>query len=177
VQVQSTGGVFTPSRCASTDDAARTHGTNALVNDRPARRSLFRLVVLFVVTSLATISVSGQAHPATPHEHPEARKLEPAVAGTPQAIEAGRGLYGKLCASCHGPNGLGNGRLAAGVSAYGPRPSDLTDDVWQHGASAGEIYVVIRDGLEPDFHMPAFGGKVSENDLWNVTHFVKSLSQ
>jgi putative copper resistance protein D len=146
-------------------------------SDRPARRSLFRLVVLFVASTLATISVSGQAHPATPHEHPDARKLEPAVASTPQSIEAGRGIYDKLCAPCHGPNGLGNGRLASGLAAYGTRPSDLTDDVWQHGSSPGEVFVVIRDGIEPEFQMPAFGGKLSENELWNVTHFVRALSQ
>jgi hypothetical protein len=71
---------------------------------------------------------------------------------------------------------LGNGRLAAGVAAYGPRPSDLTDDVWQHGPSAGEVFVVVRDGIGPEFHMPAFGARGSETELWNVTHFVKSLS-
>ena len=27
-----------------------------------------------------------------------------------------------------------------------PKPSDLTDKTWKHGATDGDIFVVIRDG-------------------------------
>ena len=117
-----------------------------------------------------------QDHPRTAPA-PRGPAARTAGRSTPQSIAAGRALYAKLCAPCHGPYGLGNGRLAAGVAAYGPWPSDLTDDVWQHGSSAGEVFIVIRDGIAPDFHMPAFGAKLAEHELWNLTNYVRSLSQ
>jgi mono/diheme cytochrome c family protein len=148
------------------------------IEKRGRRRALRRVATAaLAVIGLATIRLQGQAHPSEPHRHLEAQKLEPAVASSPASVAAGRALYEKLCASCHGPYGLGNGRLAAGIAAYGPWPSNLTDDEWQHGSSAGEVFVVIRDGIEPDFHMPAFGATLADNDLWNLTNYVRSLSQ
>ena len=66
-------------------------------------------------------------------------KLVNPVAKTPES-ETGSVVYAKACANCHGPNGLGNGRLAAAMAAYGGRPSNLTDSEWQHGSSDGEIF-------------------------------------
>jgi mono/diheme cytochrome c family protein len=126
------------------------------------------------------LAVPGQAasqdHPPIPHRHPDAQKLESPSAATPESVKAGAGLYAKHCAPCHGPNGLGNGRLAAGMAAYGARPSDLTDDTWQHGGSEGEIFTLIRDGLGSDSQMPAYATRLSDSDIWQVVQFVRSLS-
>ena len=61
------------------------------------------------------------------------------------------------------------------MAAYGGRPSDLTDADWQHGSSDGEIFAVIRDGVGPDFHMPKFEGKLSDEETWHVVNYVRSL--
>jgi putative copper resistance protein D len=116
-----------------------------------------------------------QDHPQAPHRHPEAEQLVNAVARSPESVKAGSGIYAKLCSNCHGPNGLGNGRLAAAMAAYGGRPSNLTDSDWQHGSSDGEIFAVIRDGVGPDFHMPKFQGKLSDEEMWHVVNYVRSL--
>ena len=116
-----------------------------------------------------------QDHPQAPHRHPEAEKLVNAAARTPESVKAGGVLYAKLCANCHGPNGLGNGRLAAAMAAYGGRPSNLTDSDWQHGSSDGEIFVVIRDGVGPDFHMPKFEGKLSDEEIWQLVNYIRAL--
>jgi mono/diheme cytochrome c family protein len=116
-----------------------------------------------------------QDHPQAPHRHPEAETLVNAAARTPESVKTGGLLYAKSCSSCHGPNGLGNGRLAAAMAAYGGRPSNLTDPDWQHGSSDGEIFVVIRDGVAPDFHMPKFEGKLSDEEMWHVVNYVRSL--
>ena len=115
------------------------------------------------------------AHPARPHEHPEARALTNPVAATPDSVAAGAELYGRHCATCHGPTGRGDGRLAAATAAYGARPSNLADAIWQHGGSDGEIFVAIRDGIEPDFAMDAFGGRLAEPDIWRLVNFLKNL--
>jgi mono/diheme cytochrome c family protein len=97
------------------------------------------------------------------------------VAPTPQSIARGAAHYGKLCAHCHGPYGLGNGRLATGMEAYGARPSNLTDREWRHGSSDGEIFLVVRDGIGPEFHMPRFAGKLTDPAIWDVVNFIRTL--
>lgn len=119
--------------------------------------------------------LSAQDHPAVAHSHVQAQHLANPVAATPEAIAAGVKIYAKLCANCHGATGRGNGRLAAGMAAYGRRPSDLTDDTWQHGSTDGEIFVVIRDGIGPDFHMDAFARLMPDEDIWRVVHYMRSL--
>jgi mono/diheme cytochrome c family protein len=123
----------------------------------------------------ATSARALQEHPRAPHRHPEAETLVNAVARTPESVKAGAALYAKQCANCHGPNGLGNGRLAAAMAAYGGRPSNLTDSDWQHGPSDGEIFVVIRDGVGPDFHMPQFKGKLTDEEMWHVVNYIGTL--
>jgi mono/diheme cytochrome c family protein len=80
-----------------------------------------------------------------------------------------------MCALCHGPTGEGDGKLAAATAAYGVKPSNLTDDAADHGSTDGEIFVVIRDGIGPDFNMPAFKGRLSDTQIWNVVNYLRSL--
>jgi mono/diheme cytochrome c family protein len=117
----------------------------------------------------------GQEHPTTPHSHPEAQAIQNPVAAGPESVVAGARTYAKFCANCHGTSGRGNGKLAAGVGAYGPRPSDLVDDIWQHGSTDGEIFAVIRDGLGPDSQMNAFNASIPTSDIWNVVNYIRSL--
>jgi mono/diheme cytochrome c family protein len=140
---------------------------------RNGRWRAARWTIGAVVASVSAAAL--QDHPRAPHRHPEAAKLVNAAVRTPESVKAGGALYVKLCSNCHGPNGLGNGRLAAAMAAYGGRPSNLTDSEWQHGASDGEIFVVIRDGVGPDFHMPGFEGKLSDAEMWHVVNYVRSL--
>jgi mono/diheme cytochrome c family protein len=117
----------------------------------------------------------GQEHARTPHRHPEAEKLVNPVARTPDSVKNGAAAYAKACANCHGPYGLANTKLAQGMAAYGARPANLSDAEWIHGSTDGEIFAVIRDGVGPDFHMPKFGGTLSDQELWHVVNYIRSL--
>jgi mono/diheme cytochrome c family protein len=108
-------------------------------------------------------------------QDPDAKELRNPVASTPESLAAGASTYRKICAVCHGMTGNGDGKLAAATAAYGARPSDLTDDVWEHGSTDGQIFVVIRDGIGPDFNMAGWKGRLSDEDIWNVVNYVKSL--
>lgn len=124
----------------------------------------------------AVAAAAAPQHPAAPHRHPEAQTLTNPVAPSEAVLAQGAALYAQRCAACHGANGLGNGRLAAGMAAYGRRPSDLTDAVWQHGSSDGEIFSVIRDGLGEDSQMPSYGKLLSDADIWAIVHHLRSLT-
>ena len=54
--------------------------------------------------------------------------------------------------------------------------SDLVDNVWDHGATDGEIFIVIRDGIVPDFNMDGFGRALSGDDAWHVVNYLKTLA-
>lgn len=114
-------------------------------------------------------------HPSEPHSHSEAQDLVNPTESNPESLAAGAEAYERMCATCHGPTGRGDGRLAAGTAAYGARPSNLADAAWQHGSTDGEIFTVIRDGIGPDFAMDSFDGPLGEEEIWNVVHYVKSL--
>ena len=120
---------------------------------------------------LGALTVQAQdAHPPRPHRHPSAQQLENPVPPTPASIAAGRRIYVTHCVRCHGPNGKGDGGGAGG----GGQPADLTDEVWDHGSSDGEIFVVLRDGTSVD--MEGYGERVGETDLWHLVNYLKSLA-
>lgn len=104
-----------------------------------------------------------------PRRNPEAQKLKNPEADNTETIEAGKKLYARHCASCHGPNGKGDG----GMALSGGEPSDLTDEKWDYGSTDGEIFVAIRDGVSSD--MLAYKDKLNEKQIWQVVTFLRSL--
>jgi mono/diheme cytochrome c family protein len=110
-----------------------------------------------------------EAHPPQPHRHPAAQALVNPVPRTDTSIAAGRAIYNRHCVRCHGPRGKGDGGGAGG----GGIPSDLTDEVWDHGSSDGEVFVVLRDGTSVD--MEGYGERLNETELWHLVNYVKGL--
>jgi mono/diheme cytochrome c family protein len=101
--------------------------------------------------------------------NPEAAKIENPVQKSPDSIAAGRKMYQRMCARCHGPAGKGDGSTTGTTP-----PSDLTDDVWDHGSSDGEIFTVIHDGSSID--MDGYAQRISETDIWNLVNYLRDLS-
>ncbi len=134
------------------------------------------MAVGVLVVSAGSLPARAEQHPPEPHRHAEAQALSSPTPATPESIKSGAALYARHCAPCHGPNGLGNGKLAAGMAAYGARPSDLTDDVWQHGSSEGEVFTLVKEGLGSDSQMPAYGGRLTDPEIWQLVQFVRSLN-
>ncbi len=118
-------------------------------------------------------------HPQRPHRHPEgqslASPLPPNISADDHSIVAA--LYADQCAACHGTTGRGDGRLAAATAAYGRVPSNLTDTVWQHGGSEGEVFLAIRDGFTAgeDVIMPAFQNQLSDEDIWRLVGYLREF--
>jgi mono/diheme cytochrome c family protein len=104
-----------------------------------------------------------------PRRNPEAQKLKNPEPANAESIEAGKKLYTRHCASCHGPNGKGDG----GMALSGGTPSDLTDEKWDYGSTDGEIFVAIRDGVSSD--MLAYKEKLSEKQIWQIVNVIRSI--
>ena len=64
-----------------------------------------------------------------------------------------------------------NGCHAYGGGASGPA---LLDDVWIYGGDALSIYTTIAEGRPNG--MPAYAGRVPEDQLWQLTAYVRSMA-
>ncbi len=123
-----------------------------------------------------TLGVSLMAQTAAPAKGPaavpaEAKKVKAAFASSPAAIAAGKQLFGKYCRFCHGDTGAGDSKMAPKTM----QPSNLTDATWTRGSSEGEIFWIIQKGAPPKYDMKGLKGKITDQDTWNLVHFVRSL--
>jgi mono/diheme cytochrome c family protein len=84
------------------------------------------------------------------------------------SVAKGRKLYAERCADCHGKKGRGDGGGGADLER---KPTDLTSSVQTQ--SDGALFWKISEGRRP---MPAYGGKLSEEQRWQVIRFLRSLS-
>ncbi|MGE3707377.1 MAG: cytochrome c [Vicinamibacterales bacterium] len=127
------------------------------------------VVSLFVGATLAYVAGAGAQ---TPGGNAAAKKLKNPIKPTPTSINAGKALYTKHCLSCHGAAGKGDGKFAPKNSP----PADLSDAEWKRGSTDGEIFAVVRDGAAPELIMRGYKGRMTEEEIWNVVNYVRSLA-
>jgi mono/diheme cytochrome c family protein len=122
------------------------------------------------VFSWSLMSAARAQHDPKAHRHQDAQALVNPLKPTADVLAAGRKVYDRHCLDCHGEEGKGDGMAGETLK---PRPSDFTDAAWQHGSSDGEIFTVARDGAGEG--MKGFKGKLTDQQLWQVVTFIKSL--
>ena len=125
----------------------------------------------FAYLALVLVVATGQGRQETAAPNPEARKLKNPVAATPKSTKSGEQTFQRFCASCHGKDAKGDGPTAPKDS----HPPNLTDDVWTHGSTEGEIFAVISDGAGPKSEMKSFKSKLTPDEIWNVVNYLRSL--
>jgi cytochrome c oxidase cbb3-type subunit 3 len=79
-----------------------------------------------------------------------------------RAAEGAKLFIAYNCMDCHGAEGSG---------AMGP---SLQDNRWHFGGTNGEVFQSIYEG-RPD-GMPAWGGRISDEDIWRLVTYVRGLS-
>jgi cytochrome c oxidase cbb3-type subunit 2 len=113
-----------------------------------------------------------------PAPEPIAMGAEPP--GGPESIARGKTIYEKLqCASCHGPEGRGDGPSAKTLKdEYGRPivPRDLTTGVYRRGETAAALHMRFRSGIDGT-PMPSYAAALPEADGWDLTHYVQSLAR
>ena len=133
------------------------------------RRVSTRLIPVLAVACVTLLTVRAGAQ--NPGGSPEAKKMQNPVATSPASIKAGQALFQKNCRFCHGADAKGDGPMAP----EGTHPSNLTDDKWDRGSSDGEIFAVISNGAGPKFDMKGYKSKMTEQEIWNVVNYLRSL--
>ena len=132
------------------------------------RRSItvFRALVIGCV-AISSAIVAAQ----NPGGSPEARKVRNPVPPTAASLKTGAQLFQKNCEFCHGPKGLGDGRLVP----KDMHPANLTDTEWVRGSTDGEIFAVIANGAGPEFKMKGVKARLTETEIWHLVNYVRSL--
>jgi cytochrome c oxidase cbb3-type subunit 3 len=102
-----------------------------------------------------TIWAGGQQEPAL---DPRAKLYD----NNAQAIAQGQTLYMQMnCVGCHFHGGGGMGPA-------------LMDDEWRYGGRIDQIATTIAEGRPNG--MPAWRGKLTEHQIWDLAAYVRSLS-
>lgn len=117
---------------------------------------------------------AAHAHVDPPREYAQ---LTNPLAGDSAAIAAGQTIFNTNCATCHGPQGQGDGLLAAGLN---PKPANLADRQMLDSLSDGYLFWRVSEGgaLAPfNSAMPAWKATMSEEQCWQVISYVRSLGR
>jgi mono/diheme cytochrome c family protein len=87
-----------------------------------------------------------------------------------ESVAAGRRVYEAHCAACHGLQGAGDGPASPSLPR---KPADLRVHVPMH--PDGLLYRWISEGV-PDRSMPAFRGRLTEEERWHVVNYLRVLA-
>jgi mono/diheme cytochrome c family protein len=127
--------------------------------------------------NLSALPEPGRAETylATKMKHYLVRRASRAAAPAPPtdlqaSIAEGDKLFGTECGACHGLDGRKS--TDAGRWMY-PRAADLTSPAVQQ-YSDRELFWIVKNGIRLS-GMPAFGRVESDEHIWNLVHFVRTL--
>jgi len=145
----------------------------ARTNTRANRKPDFGwLIVVLILVAVGAAAWSFLSQRDKSRSNPDDREL----------VARGQTVYEKQCVACHGmrlegqPNWqtrLPSGRMPA-------PPHDASGHTWHHPDEL--LFGMTKEGLIPGKYappgyqsdMPAFGGTLSDDDIWAVLAYIKS---
>ena len=90
---------------------------------------------------------------------------------TQESLANGEATYLQTCQACHGETGRGDG---PGGVALDPPPADLVAHVPLHPEA--DLFRFIRDGI-PGTGMAPLGGQLTEEQIWHVVNYIRTLEE
>ena len=94
---------------------------------------------------------------------------------TPDLLAAGKTIFTKQCAPCHGTEGKGDGsQQQVDSEGYKTRPRDLTQGIFKGSPEPEEVYRRIVGGM-PGTPMPTSDWAIGD-DGWHLTNYVLAMS-
>lgn len=122
---------------------------------------LTRIAITLLLPAVLIFRCFGTDNSWLQHVPPAAASRSNPFEGRPEAVAAGRKLFGDHCAQCHGDNAQGTRK----------KPSLHTEIV--HNARDGELEWFLANG-NPAKGMPSWS-KLPDQQRWQIVRFIKSL--
>lgn len=122
---------------------------------------VFAILILFLVASFGY----AQENWTAPEE---SKKIVNPYEGNTIAAQKGQKLYSKLCWTCHGKNGLGDGPAGAGLN---PKPKSFADKDVQI-QSDGELFWKLSNGKGM---MVPYKHSLNEEMRWQLINYIRTL--
>ncbi|MDP2089274.1 MAG: c-type cytochrome [Flavobacteriaceae bacterium] len=98
------------------------------------------------------------------------KNLKNPTADNKENIAIGKELYSLHCKACHGSKGLGDGAKAKSMKGD---LGDFSSVVFQ-SQTDGELFYKTKVGRAD---MPSFTKKLSDEDIWLIVHFMRTLKK
>jgi mono/diheme cytochrome c family protein len=134
------------------------------------KKAFIRSLVALIAISLISLNVSGQAQPKPWDVPADFKTMKNPVAKGDESNKAGQALYVKNCASCHGKTGLGDGVKARMLKDF---PGDFSG-AYSQNQTDGEHFYKTKTGRG---EMPKYEGKLSDDDIWNIVNYMRTLKK
>ena len=83
---------------------------------------------------------------------------------------AGKELWNKNCASCHGKTGIGDGPKSRTLETS---PANFTKAPFQ-AQTDGEIFYKTKFGRG---EMPKYEGKIGDDEIWQLVNFMRGFKK
>ncbi|MDP3090592.1 MAG: cytochrome c [Nitrospira sp.] len=145
---------------------------------------IYALCVTTVVLISASLAVAAPEKdplktrvPAAQLE--EAKKLatplfKDAKSAPPKVVEEGKALYESkgTCFNCHGKSGKGDGMAGAMLD---PGARDFTNCAFQKARTDGELFWVVKNGVQGTGMVSFAPGMVTEEEAWKILAYVRSF--
>jgi mono/diheme cytochrome c family protein len=133
-------------------------------------KTLNKILLLGFVLVIG-VTFTAIAQKAKPWEVPAKFKtMKNPVKSDEASINAGKALYNKNCASCHGKTGLGDGAKAKGLDTF---PGDFSKGEFQNQTDADHFYKT-KSGRD---EMPKFDGKVDDESIWQIINYMRTFKK
>jgi mono/diheme cytochrome c family protein len=86
-------------------------------------------------------------------------------------LAKGKSVYVDKCLKCHGEKGKGDGPKAEDLEK---KPADYTDKAKMAKFTDEDLKKVVKEGKKP---MPAYGKKLTEDQINDVIAYVRSFAE
>ena len=136
------------------------------------KKLLFFVVVgMLVLSACGTSAGSSEANENAPLATVPAEYAGKTNPFGAEAVGEGEKVFQSNCVACHGQQGHGDGPASGSLD---PKPKNLAD----LQASVGDDYLFwrITEG-KPGTSMVAWKGILTEDQVWQVVSFIRSLEQ
>lgn len=139
---------------------------------KPTAKHAIAFVVAVLVVISTTVAATEKPEDYDPTDGwqipPPVTQIENPLEGDDDDLRQGERWFERECQSCHGETGQGDGPDAGELDDF---PGDFTDPAFK-ALPDGTLFFMIKEGKDD---MPAFDGDLTDQQIWQVIHYVQSL--